>query len=220
VELAHHNVFFGADPKVEFDDLARGRMPQDPRFMSAPQDRGGPAPGGAERFEIIMNGPPGTSRHRRGRENMPDTHLRDLARMGLSFSPAPGIDALTTPRGFQRGLSRVGRFPLRAEPAWNDGDVPAPDGAHARSRASTLRGRGASGGGDPDGLPLRQARGRGDLERPCFDIDVPPDGYAWWYVDGISDDGARAISIIGFIGSVFSPWYRWSGAATPPIIAA
>jgi len=44
---------------------------------------------------------------------------------------------------------------------------------------------------------------------------VPPDGYAWWYVDGISDDGARAISIIGFIGSVFSPWYRWSGRRNP-----
>jgi carotenoid 1,2-hydratase len=44
---------------------------------------------------------------------------------------------------------------------------------------------------------------------------VPPDGYAWWYVDGISDDGERAISIIGFIGSVFSPWYRWSGRRNP-----
>jgi len=64
-------------------------------------------------------------------------------------------------------------------------------------------------------MPLRQARGRGDLERPCFDIAVPPDGYAWWYVDGISDDGTRAISIIGFIGSVFSPWYRWSGRRNP-----
>jgi hypothetical protein len=83
-----------------------------------------------------------------------------------------------------------------------------------------LRGRDASGGGDPHGLPLRQARGRGDHERPCFDIDVPPDGYAWWYVDGISDDGERAISIIGFIGSVFSPWYRWSGRKNPPTIAA
>ncbi|MEL7177610.1 MAG: carotenoid 1,2-hydratase, partial [Pseudomonadota bacterium] len=29
------------------------------------------------------------------------------------------------------------------------------------------------------------------------------------------DDGERAISIIGFIGSVFSPWYRWSGRKSP-----
>lgn len=44
---------------------------------------------------------------------------------------------------------------------------------------------------------------------------MPPDGYAWWYIDGISADGSRAISIIAFIGSVFSPWYRWSGRKDP-----
>ncbi|MEM1421641.1 MAG: carotenoid 1,2-hydratase [Pseudomonadota bacterium] len=31
----------------------------------------------------------------------------------------------------------------------------------------------------------------------------------------MSDDGARAVSVIGFIGSVFSPWYRWSGRRRP-----
>ena len=44
---------------------------------------------------------------------------------------------------------------------------------------------------------------------------VAPDGYAWWYVDGVSDDGSRAVSVIGFIGSVFSPWYAWSGRRDP-----
>jgi len=44
---------------------------------------------------------------------------------------------------------------------------------------------------------------------------VAPNGYAWWYIDGISDDGSRAVSVIGFIGSVFSPWYRWSGRRDP-----
>ncbi len=42
-----------------------------------------------------------------------------------------------------------------------------------------------------------------------------PDGYAWWYVDGVSDCGTKAVSVIGFIGSVFSPWYAWSGRAEP-----
>lgn len=42
-----------------------------------------------------------------------------------------------------------------------------------------------------------------------------PNGYAWWYVDGLSDCGTRAVSVIGFIGSVFSPWYRWSGRRCP-----
>ncbi|HEY2743863.1 MAG TPA: carotenoid 1,2-hydratase, partial [Polyangia bacterium] len=35
--------------------------------------------------------------------------------------------------------------------------------------------------------------------------DVRPGGYAWWYFDAVSDDGARALTAIFFIGSVFSP---------------
>jgi carotenoid 1,2-hydratase len=44
---------------------------------------------------------------------------------------------------------------------------------------------------------------------------VPPQGYRWWYVDAISDDGAYGLTIIGFIGSVFSPYYRKSGRGQP-----
>ncbi len=33
------------------------------------------------------------------------------------------------------------------------------------------------------------------------------DGYAWWYVDGLSNDGRHGITLIAFIGSVFSPYY-------------
>ncbi|MEO9827533.1 MAG: carotenoid 1,2-hydratase [Paracoccaceae bacterium] len=31
----------------------------------------------------------------------------------------------------------------------------------------------------------------------------------------MSHDGTKAVSVIGFIGSVFSPWYAWSGRANP-----
>lgn len=34
-----------------------------------------------------------------------------------------------------------------------------------------------------------------------------PGGYAWWYFDAVSDDGARALTAIFFVGSVFSPDY-------------
>ena len=64
-------------------------------------------------------------------------------------------------------------------------------------------------------MPIRKACSRNDIERPKFDIEVKPNGYAWWYIDGISNDGKKAISIIGFIGSVFSPWYYWSGRKNP-----
>jgi carotenoid 1,2-hydratase len=36
---------------------------------------------------------------------------------------------------------------------------------------------------------------------------VPPSGYAWWYIDGLNDDHSLGITIIGFVGSVFSPNY-------------
>ena len=57
--------------------------------------------------------------------------------------------------------------------------------------------------------------GRGDDKGPNFNIDVPPNGYAWWYIDGIDPISGKAISIIAFIGSVFSPWYKWSGRKVP-----
>ena len=39
---------------------------------------------------------------------------------------------------------------------------------------------------------------------------VRENGYAWWYVDALSDDGAHALTIIAFVGSVFSPYYAWA----------
>lgn len=41
-----------------------------------------------------------------------------------------------------------------------------------------------------------------DFARP-----VARNGYLWWYVDAISDDGEQALTMIIFVGSVFSPYY-------------
>jgi carotenoid 1,2-hydratase len=41
----------------------------------------------------------------------------------------------------------------------------------------------------------------------ALDLHVPNGGYAWWYVDGLSDDGRHGLTLIAFIGSVFSPYY-------------
>lgn len=40
-----------------------------------------------------------------------------------------------------------------------------------------------------------------------FDVTVPAGGYAWWYIDALSDDGRFGLSLIAFVGSVFSPYY-------------
>lgn len=44
---------------------------------------------------------------------------------------------------------------------------------------------------------------------------VPDDGYRWWYLDGTSDDGRHALTAIVFVGSVFSPWYRFARRRGP-----
>ena len=46
-------------------------------------------------------------------------------------------------------------------------------------------------------------------------MQPPPDGYAWWYVDALSDDGRHALTIIAFVGSVFSPYYAAARRRAP-----
>lgn len=42
---------------------------------------------------------------------------------------------------------------------------------------------------------------------PAFDRHIPHGGYCWWYVDAFSDDHRWALTLIAFVGSVFSPHY-------------
>ena len=63
----------------------------------------------------------------------------------------------------------------------------------------------ASGSGSANGGFIRKVGGRNPDGSPAFDQLVPNGGYLWWYVDGISDDGKHGITIIAFVGSVFSP---------------
>lgn len=51
-----------------------------------------------------------------------------------------------------------------------------------------------------------------------FDRPVARNGYVWWYLDALSDDGNHGLTIIAFVGSVFSPYYaraRRRGAGEP-----
>jgi carotenoid 1,2-hydratase len=52
------------------------------------------------------------------------------------------------------------------------------------------------------------------MPSPAFDVAVAPNGYVWWYLDALGDDGLHGLTIIAFIGSVFSPYYaRARGSA-------
>jgi len=112
-------------------------------------------------------------------------------------------------------VSSVSGGAVRAKPTRHDGSAETTQSAHGNQGPISGGGRHASGGGHSDGSALREARSRGDHDGPRFDLKVDADGYAWWYIDGISADGSRAVSVIAFIGSVFSPWYRWSGRRDP-----
>ena len=102
-DLAHHNVFFCADPAREFTDLAQGHIPADPTLYLCAEDRGTTrAIPRLERFEIIMNAPPLSLRAPQP-EDSATCHtrtFRTLDRFGLTFSPEPETPALTMPSGF------------------------------------------------------------------------------------------------------------------------
>ena len=86
---------------------------------------------------------------------------------------------------------------------------------------SLLRGREhAPGRRRPDGSTQRRPSRRYSAQGPRFDVQVDANGYAWWYIDAFSDatgpDGGRyGLTIIAFIGSVFSPYYKLSGRHAP-----
>ena len=58
-----------------------------------------------------------------------------------------------------------------------------------------------------DGSHVSAIGGRSRDGSPRFDQEVKSGGYLWWYVDAMSDDGQFGLSIIAFVGSVFSPYY-------------
>jgi len=99
-----------------------------------------------------------------------------------------------------------------------DGIIPAPgrkDGGAGAFSGGRERPSGARGS---DGGDFGTPRGGKPAGVPGFATLIPAGGYRWWYLDGLSDDGRHGLTIIAFVGSVFSPYYamaRRSGSATP-----
>ena len=108
-DLAHHNVFFTADPDTEFLPLERGDLPSAASLYLCAQDRdmGLPPPDSAandpnpsaERFQIILNAPPRNTLSAKDIAQCRALIFPTLARHGLTFPPPPDT-ALTTPPGF------------------------------------------------------------------------------------------------------------------------
>ena len=94
-KLAHQQRSFSAPtPKREFDDLAAGRMPRGRHALCLRAgSAGADTPTGPERFEIILNGPPGHPSTPEDAYRCRTHTFETLARMGLRFSPTPDITA-------------------------------------------------------------------------------------------------------------------------------
>jgi carotenoid 1,2-hydratase len=128
-------------------------------------------------------------------------------RSGIDRAPGIRPDVSGFGRGTLRpGLARLGFL------------VPAP-GSADKGPGVVSRGRGdPSGTGRPDGDTVGTPCRIGGDVLFGFDRDVPSGGYAWWYLDAISGDGRNALTVIAFVGSVFSPYYaaaRRRGQADP-----
>jgi 1-hydroxycarotenoid 3,4-desaturase len=167
VELTHHNVFFCDDPRIEFGDIAKGRMPRDATLYICAQDRGGGnTPSGQERFEIIMNGPPGYRATDEERQTCRTRTFETLAKMGLRFSPVPDLSHLTTPAEFDRAFpasdgSLYGRSPHSMMATF-----------HRPKARTSLRGLYLCGGGTHPGagIPMACLSGRHAAEAIMTDL--------------------------------------------------
>ena len=97
--LAHHTLFFAADPQAEFTAIARGAVPDQATLYICAQDHGA-APGLPQRFEIIRNAAPVA--HGQQDEDFPcQTLIFDpLKAFGLTFSSGPVT--VTGPADFAR----------------------------------------------------------------------------------------------------------------------
>ena len=134
-----------------------------------------------------------------------------------ALRPDAGVDlGATDDAGGIRGqISGDGRSALRGGLARLAGVVRPAGRALAPDGTLSGGGQRASGAGSADGGAFGASGGVDHDGGPRFDEPVVPGGYAWWYLDALSDDGQHGLAIIIFLGSVFSPYYAWSGRRDP-----
>ena len=149
---------------------------------------------------------------------MRGTNLWPARTLRIARASPPGDELGDDTSGIRPALSGD-----RGSAVWTGGArvagiVPAPGFAHQDCGTVPGRGQHASRAGCADGGTLGAARGSEPACGPRFEQLVAPGGYAWWYLDALSDDGGHGLTVIAFIGSVFSPYYAWArrrGPANP-----
>jgi carotenoid 1,2-hydratase len=122
-------------------------------------------------------------------------------------TPGARNDSHNDASGLRSPISWNGGSTVRASDARMAGLVPPAECTHAAGRPIFGGWQRASGPRTTDGGSLGAPRGTLFDGGPRFDQPVAQRGYQWWYVDALSDDGRHALTLIAFIGSVFSPGY-------------
>ena len=221
--LLRHNVFFCRDTRQEFDDIfGAGRLPCAPDGLclrpGSRRRRRARTPV-RHRARVLprqrSGAPAGQSSYRSG----------DAIMRASGFSPAgnarpedrarPGIDPPHDAGGLRSPISLDTGGALRPGDARMEGVVREGGVDDKTSGTLSRRGERSSGTRDSDGGAVGPPGGNLRDAGPCFDQEVEPGGYAWWYVDAISDDRRYGLTIIAFVGSVFSPYYAWTGWRDP-----
>ncbi len=213
--LSRHTVFFSRDYAAEFDAIAAGALPGEPTVYVCAQDRAESTAGcgaGPERLLCLVNAPATGDRHAFPPSEITacaDRAFTLLKRCGLHVRPTQA-PVVTTPAGFDRLFPGTGGA-LYGQATHGPMASFARPGSRTAVPGLYLAGGSAHPGA---GVPMAALSGRLAAAArdggPRFDAPVPAGGYAWWYVDALSDDGAHGLTIIAFIGSVFSPFYAWS----------
>ena len=221
--LVRHNVFFSRDTRSEFDDIFRDScLPSGPTVYVCAQDRdeaAGPMePDAEERLFCLVNAPtrpadrPLTDAEITSCE---ETCFRMLERLGLRITKNPGSIRRTTPEDFARLYpSTRGALYGRATHGWRASFARA--GSKTRLPGLYLAGGSVHPG---PGAPMAALSGRQAAMRVMLDLASTRRSYPAAMPGGtstpISDDGQHGLTVIAFVGSVFSPYYAWAGRRDP-----
>lgn len=139
---------------------------------------------------------------------MRDEDVRAAATLRANGAPAGGSS--NDADEIRETFPGNGRSALWPGGARIDGGVSSAGRTQHGSGPLSGGGQRASGPGRANGGVVGQAGRSEPASGPGFDLTPPAGGYAWWYLDAFSDDGAHGITLIAFLGSVFSPYYAWA----------
>jgi carotenoid 1,2-hydratase len=146
---------------------------------------------------------------------MRQTRVRPLAAVRSLNRIRPEHGRSDDAQRFRQTLSGNRRLALRTSIARLGGVLRSPDREEPYRRTLPGGRQRASGTGGPNGGNFGLTGGSASPLGHAFDAEIPPNGYAWWYLDALSDDGQQAITIIAMLGNVFSPYYAFARRHRP-----